>query len=78
MAIFFSGDDFAYLRSDNKPKRKSDLEESLRIRKGKYSHLQETLGHWFQMRTAIGSGTACNRDTTPDSGGHLTETREPQ
>lgn len=61
--VFFGGDDFTYLGSDKKPKRKSDLEESLRIRKGKYSHLQEAVAHWFQKRTRFGSGTgdSCKR-----------------
>jgi hypothetical protein len=67
--IFFGEDDFAYLGGDKKLKRKGDLEESLHIRKGKYSHLDEAVAHWFQTRTAFGSGAGGNTEATPDDGG---------
>lgn len=67
--VFFGEDDFAYLGGDKKLKWKGDLEQSLRIRNGKYSHLQEAVAHWFQTRTAFGSGTGRSTKTTPDDGG---------
>ena len=67
--IFFGEDDFAYLGSDKKLKRKGDLEESLRIRKGKYSHLHEAVAQWFQTRAAIGSSADRSTKATPDDGG---------
>ena len=63
--IYFGEDDFAYLGGDKKLKRKVDLEESLRRRKGKYSDLPEAIAHWFQTRMASGPGTKA----TPDEGG---------
>jgi hypothetical protein len=67
--IFFGEDDFSYLGSDKKLKRNGDLEESLRIRKGKYSHLHEAVAQWFQTRAAIGSSADRSTKATPDDGG---------
>jgi hypothetical protein len=63
--VFFGEDDFAYLGSDKKLKRRADLEESLRRRKGKYTDLPEAVVRWFQTRMASGPGTKA----TPDDGG---------
>jgi len=63
--IFFGGDDFAYLGSDKKLKRRADLEESLQRRKGKYTDLPEAAVRWFQTRMASGPGTKA----TPGDGG---------
>jgi hypothetical protein len=67
--VYYGEDDFAYLGSDKKLKRKGDLEESLRSRKGKYSHLHEAVAHWFQTRAALGSGTSHSSKATLDDGG---------
>ncbi len=66
--VYFGENDFAYLGSDKKLKRKVDLEESLRRRKGKYSDLPEAIAHWFQTRTALGAGAGCSPKATPDGG----------
>ena len=48
--IFSTDENFAYLGSDKQARQKADLEESLRRRNGKYSHLDEALVDWFQTR----------------------------
>jgi hypothetical protein len=49
--IFSAEEDFVYLGSDKQPKRKADLEQSLHLRTGKYSHMKEAIDHWFQTQT---------------------------
>ena len=51
--IFSAEEDFAYLGMDKQTKWKADLEQSLRRRGGKYSHLDEAVTHWFQARMAL-------------------------
>ena len=68
--VFTGQNDFAYFGSDRTLKRKGDLEESLRFRKGKYSHLHEAVTHWFQTR-ASGLDTSRSPKVAPDDGGKL-------
>jgi len=48
--VFSPEEDFVYLGSDKRARRRSDLIEFLRARNGKYSHLDEAVEDWFHKR----------------------------
>jgi hypothetical protein len=69
--VFSAESDFVYLGSDRKPKRRDDLEESLRRRNGKYSNLHEAVDHWFQTRMASVQDTNAAPKAVTNDGGKL-------